>query len=94
MSAVLSRADMRTVRNVVRWVNVGVQPKQSDAGVLLHLIKPFDLETTTDIRRVAEAISRGVLVTEEICQQAESQLQKIYERGQAEEDGQRDRFFH
>ena len=86
MSAVLSRTDMRTARSLVRWVGVGCQPKQSDADVLLQIVKPFDPTSTSEVRRVADEINRGVLASQEICLKAEAQLQKLYALSQDETD--------
>ena len=86
MSAVLSRTDMRTARNLVRWVGVGCQPKQAGADVLLQIVKPFYPTATSEVRHIADESNRGVLASQEICMKAEVQLQKLYALSQDETD--------
>ena len=71
---ILSPIDYKAARKIIRWVGIGVLPKQSDAELLLEIVKSFDTDQTSSIREVAEQINHRHLASQETCKIAEIQL--------------------
>lgn len=80
MQTVFTRDDMLTTRNLLRWVAVGTQPSLQSTAAVSEVIKSLNPESVSLVRRVLEEIGRGVLASQEVCKQAQQQLQSAFSR--------------
>lgn len=82
MQAVLTRDDMATSRNFLRWVGVGVYPSKQYTEAVSEVIKPLNPESVSLVRRVVDEINRGVLASQQVCNDAQQQLLTVFNTNQ------------
>lgn len=78
MQTVLSRNDMLATRNLLRWISLGTQPSKQNTAAVSELIKPLDPAIVPVLRRVMDEAGRGVLASQEVCKEAQEQLQSAF----------------
>lgn len=78
MQTVLTRHDMLATRNLLRWISLGTQPSKMNAAAISELIKPLPAEALSLVRRVMDEAGRGVLASQEVCKEAQEQLQTVF----------------
>lgn len=88
MQAFITRDDMRTVRNTLRWISIGVQPSARLAASVSEVIKPLPSASVTLVQRVIDEALRGVIASQNLCGEAEKQLQVVFDNCQPTETPQ------
>lgn len=80
----MSKDDFISVRNLLRWAQVGAQPASERAHDAIKVLKGFTGSASSDtlapVGAVIEEIRRGILPSYESCKSAEMALSDVFER--------------
>ena len=80
----MSKDDFMSVRNLLRWAQVGAQPASARADeaieVLHGLEKSAISETLAPVGAVVEEIRRGIMPSYQSCKSAEGVLNEVFAR--------------